>query len=560
VQIIAQLQHRSILPVIDFGEQDSVPFIVMAYMDGGTLRDRIKAGPMPLDEVARLVDQIARGLDYAHSSGVIHRDLKPSNVLLDSHRDAYLTDFGIAKVSEATLQITEAGTPVGTVAYMAPETYFDTPPGPPLDIYALGVTLYQMLTGELPFQAQTAAALMMQHVNQPVPDTRAIRPDLPASIQFVVERAMAKAPEARFPTAQHLSAALTEAIRSPDQYPTPIPLSQVKPAPSIHTTLPYTPPDRAAHVEKMPSDPTLTPIPARRRRSRPWLSFLLTVGAIIIGAMALGLLALGGVLGESPLSFGPEPSPIAANTPVPTPIQTTTPPVNPTAALTQTPTLTLIPAAAPIPRGLPGGDPVAANDQWTPSEQAFDGVDMVLVPTGCFMMGSTQEQIEYAISEWGNYAYRGHHDDELPLHEQCIDEPFWFDVTEVTNAQFVAFGGQALDAGRWRQDDRPREMVTWFEATIYCQSRGGRLPTEAEWEYAARGPDGLIFPWGDQLISNNVVYEGNSLGETAAVGSRPGGASWVGALDMSGNVWEWVSSITQMVGKWMAAVTSSVSA
>jgi serine/threonine-protein kinase len=149
--------------------------------------------------------------------------------------------------------------------------------------------------------------------------------------------------------------------------------------------------------------------------------------------------------------------------------------------------------------------------------RTFEGVEIALVPAGCFMMGR----------EDGS-------DNEQPVHEVCFDEPFWIDIYEVTNAQYGS-------SGEWEGDNRPRERVSWHDAVAHCESRGARLPTEAEWEYAARGPDGLVYPWGDSFIRDNVVYSGNSHRQTAAVGSRPDGASWVGALDMGGNVWEWVA-------------------
>jgi formylglycine-generating enzyme required for sulfatase activity len=178
------------------------------------------------------------------------------------------------------------------------------------------------------------------------------------------------------------------------------------------------------------------------------------------------------------------------------------------------------------------------NRDWTPVVQKFDGVEMVLVPAGCFMMGSTDEQIDYAVSLGGQ---RERFADEQPAHQVCFEEPFWMDRTEVTNAQFAVFGGQAASSSNWTEDNRPREQIAWSEANSFCESRKARLPTEAEWEYAARGPENWTFPWGNKFVSDNVVYSGNSGNQTAEVGSRPGGVSWVGALDLSGNVVEWVA-------------------
>ncbi|MCP4245829.1 MAG: SUMF1/EgtB/PvdO family nonheme iron enzyme, partial [bacterium] len=200
-------------------------------------------------------------------------------------------------------------------------------------------------------------------------------------------------------------------------------------------------------------------------------------------------------------------------------------------------------AAPPAESATPAPDSttvVTANADWTPVVAERDGVEMVLVPAGCFMMGSTDEQIEYAAYLEGQREWFA---DEQPVHEQCFEEPFWIDRYEVTNAQFDAFGGAAgLDSYR-TDPNRPREQITWFEARDFCALRGARLPTEAEWEYAARGPDSLVFPWGNDFVADNVVYEGNSLYNTADVGSKPGGMSWVGAYDLSGNVWELVSTL-----------------
>ena len=188
-------------------------------------------------------------------------------------------------------------------------------------------------------------------------------------------------------------------------------------------------------------------------------------------------------------------------------------------------------------------NPVTANNQWTPVVREFDGVETVLVPAGCFLMGSAAEEIAELISAH-------HHDwfaNQGPQIEICFDAPFWMDRYEVTNGQFEQWGGVAIYDSDWAGDSRPRTRIFWAEARDFCKRRGARLPTEAEWEYAARGPDALIFPWGNDFVADNVTYYDNSGAQTGAVGvgSRPGGISWVGAYDLSGSVWEWTSTLYQ---------------
>ncbi len=205
-------------------------------------------------------------------------------------------------------------------------------------------------------------------------------------------------------------------------------------------------------------------------------------------------------------------------TSTPTFTMTATPPLAPTATRTNTPTPTLAPTETPAVTAAPTLIPAGADPQWTPAAQVYHGVEMVYVPAGCFMMGSA------------SFA-----SDERPAHEVCLSA-FWIDRYEVTNVQYGS-------SGYFHGGNRPRESVTWFQARDFCASRGARLPTEAEWEYAARGPQSLFYPWWNEFASDNAVFTDSSGWQTADAGSRPGGVSWVGAYDLIGNVWEWTSSI-----------------
>ena len=230
--------------------------------------------------------------------------------------------------------------------------------------------------------------------------------------------------------------------------------------------------------------------------------------------------------------------------------------------LSDSPPVVVVPPPPAAPRSFRAGDRL--TDPL--------GIPMAYVPAGEFLMGSTQQQVneafeqgkkEYAETqlEWYNI--------EMPQHRQSVAAPFWLDLTPVTNSEYARFteAGGYRNAAYWTEPgwawaqqenktgavaydgflepQQPRVGVTWFEAYAYCQWRGGRLPTEAEWEWAARGPENRIYPWGSAFVAANVIY-GRKNGNTTAVvgeGIRKAGASWVGALDMSGNVWDWCSTL-----------------
>ena len=196
---VAQLSHPNVVAVIDAGEDGGHPYIVFEYVDGETLKQRIeRAGPLPVDEATAYAIEIGRGLSAAHSRRLVHRDLKPQNVLIDSEGRAKVTDFGIARSLEAD-GLTQTGRVLGTTDYVSPEQAMGRGVDARTDIYSLGVLLYEMLTGEVPFTAETVVGVAMKHVNEPMPDVQKKRPEVSSALAAVVERATAKEPTKRYP-------------------------------------------------------------------------------------------------------------------------------------------------------------------------------------------------------------------------------------------------------------------------------------------------------------------------------------------------------------------------
>ena len=209
-EVIAALEHPCIVPIYDFGWHGQQPYIVMRYMSGGSLDDKLQKGEIKLTEMAHILKRVAEALDAAHTAKIIHRDIKPSNILFDSTGEAFLSDFGIAK-SQAIAD-DEGEWLVGTPAYMSPEQVKGEHVDGRSDIYALGVTLYRMLSGKLPFASDSTTALINMHVDLPIPDIRQVKANVPAVWQEVVAKAMAKDPNDRYPTASDFARDVTEVV------------------------------------------------------------------------------------------------------------------------------------------------------------------------------------------------------------------------------------------------------------------------------------------------------------------------------------------------------------
>jgi serine/threonine protein kinase len=212
-KIIARLEHSAIVPVYDVGEADGQPYFVMRYMNGGSLSDRIKAGGLTIEDATRIFGVIAPGLDEAHSNGIVHRDIKPSNILFDKRGNPYISDFGIAKLSQAQSGNVTGSAIIGTPAYMAPEQAQGTEVDGRADIYALGIILFEILTGKQPYEADTPMAVAIKHITDPVPHIHQTNPKLPESMDTIIQKAMAKDKTQRFSTAVEMTDSLREAAR-----------------------------------------------------------------------------------------------------------------------------------------------------------------------------------------------------------------------------------------------------------------------------------------------------------------------------------------------------------
>jgi serine/threonine protein kinase len=267
VRIVAQLEHRNIVPVYDYGEFEGQPYIVMRYMNAGSIEDLLMAGALGMDTILNILMQIAPALDYAHSKNVLHRDLKPSNVLIDDDGGAYLTDFGIARITgdQNMTNITTQGV-VGTPSYMSPEQAQGQQLDHRSDIYALGVMLFEMATGRRPFESDTPYSVAVMQVTTPPPSPRSYNAKIPLSVEEVIYKALKKKREERYASATALAEAFKRALESPvvhDTQPRGIRRQQAKPAPA--PVVPPPPPMVQANPPQVyahPSPPSSVASPA----------------------------------------------------------------------------------------------------------------------------------------------------------------------------------------------------------------------------------------------------------------------------------------------------------
>jgi formylglycine-generating enzyme required for sulfatase activity len=528
---VAQLTHHHILPIYDYGQEGDLSYIVMQYVEGGTM-ENMMGKPMPLDEMVRYTGEIASALDYAHEKGILHRDVKPSNVLIDRDRGGWslLSDFGLARMVEGTSHLTGSGVGVGTPQYMPPEQGQGLRVDHRADIYSLGVILYEMATGQIPFDAETPLAVVLKHITDPLPLPSSVNPDVSGGVERVILKAMAKEPDSRFDSAGEMADALREAVSAEA-----IAISPPAEAMTEVETIPL----RTAEITPLQTAPgAVPPSAAPAPVAPPWLRRLPRL--VIIGAVVLagvGVFALAKVWTDR------TPRQQAAATAQAMTAPTRAPTLQPTSPSAFTAQVEATPPHTPT---LPPFTPAPAPEIVTMTRKV-DGAVMVYVPEGKFTVGSPEDK---------------GYDDEHPQHTYYLDA-FWIDQTEVTNAQHrkcVEAGAcepleMCSDDPNYGVDDHPVVCVSWDQAMAYAEWVGGRLPTEAEWEKAARGPDGREYPWGNEFDGFRLNFCDKSCLRrwrdanvddgyqyTAPVESYPAGASPYGALDMAGNVSEWTHS------------------
>ncbi len=358
---LTRLRHPHILAVqtVDEDEANGLVYMVMDYLPGGTLADRLNQGPLPLPQVCDYVTQLADALDYAHGLHVVHRDLKPANVLLDEQGQVYLADFGIAKLLDVNATtITNVNQAIGTPGYMAPEQITNEPVSPATDVYGLGVLTYQMVTGRIPFDSPSLLSLMRQITMEDPPPPRNLRPDLPVAAANVLLRALAKRPAERFASAGGFALAFDRGLQGKDITPSPQTL--------------LTQPEMAAVAFAQRDDAPLAVSGVNQRITNAWpvdqspkqkrrrgvliVAVLLTVAAMVAMAVFLpGVLASGkkqaGVVHLAPTATGTT-APTATTGPAPT--ATAVPPTattvsNPGQTAVPPPPPTKVPTATPVP-------------------------------------------------------------------------------------------------------------------------------------------------------------------------------------------------------------------
>jgi serine/threonine-protein kinase len=334
---LAGLAHENVMRVFDYGEDESGPFMALEWLPNGTLEERLAQGPLPPAETRRVAGAIAAGLAHLHSAGLVHRDLKPANVLFDEEDRPKLADFGLARRAVGPGTLTEAGTVLGTAAYISPEQAAGEPAGPASDVYSFGVILFRMLTGVLPFTADEALALLNMHRSVAPPAVETLRPDAPPELAALTAAALRKDPAQRPPDGEALLAALGGAA-------VPVPRAADTEATRVLAPVP-------------PPEPSASGLSRRTMLIALALLVLAGLGAVLAWAVTRPASTAPAEVstGSVPGTGKTHPQTTAATTQAPTTSAPTTQPTHPTTTKRQTttaPTTTQIPTTT-IPTTIP---------------------------------------------------------------------------------------------------------------------------------------------------------------------------------------------------------------
>lgn len=570
---IAGIRHPNISRLLDFGQAEGGHYMVSEFVDGvslAALMDEVLRGERILepDDVAFVIRQVAAALDHAHKNGLAHLDLRPEDVVLTRSGQAIVKNFGVALLKSAG-----AADRVATATpYMAPEQLLDPrSAGPASDIYALGVILYQIATGELPYAADEDVDEALRQINDTAPDPRLLNEDVSASVAAVLMKALMRSPGQRFRSAMLMAATLERAYANPMLGELVLEAKKTKTAPE------ETPTRAAAATRQIVPKKVETPEERRERRKLEaelgrikraenwarfktwWTGFRSVWGRtmavlgilVLLGVAVLYLLQTLGVL-QIALVLPTLPAPNADAADVTEAAVATDDPRTPTVEVTDAPIGDGEPTARPTATALQSaeGSPVAPIafvplEIGTNAYRIVDGQTMVFVPEGQFLMGT-------------DVRVRGNN--SKPQHVVTLSA-YWIDRTEVTNDQYRLCVNSGIcpvpENDIYFENPEyatfPVSFVSYEDSVAYClwvsQQTGEvvGLPTEAQWEKAA-GWDPITqtqrdYPWGNQQANTDLMrYNESRTNKPAApVGSYPSGASAYGALDMAGNVWEWVA-------------------
>jgi hypothetical protein len=469
---IASLNHPNILPVYDAGQQGEYSFIAMRYIEGAHTLKEVMAGSLSLAEVTDLIGQIAAALDYAHRRGVIHRDVKPSNVLMDGDW-ALLTDFGLAKMTEASVKLTGTGVGIGTPAYMSPEQGQGLPVDQRTDIYSLGIILFEMLTRRIPHDAETPFAIIVKRMSEPLPLPRTLNPAIPEPVERVILNALAREPEDRFASAGALAAALKEATSvAPTQAFEPSPRPQPGRA-RPDFARPVSPP--APRMGPASPPPQLAqPLPARSAVPWKWVAGL---GVLVVLVAVLSLALLLSLRGAGPQPTAPLVAEgVTTNAPpatsIPTVADSTSVPLAPTEAPSASATATPLATDTPAPTDTP----VPATDTPTP----------VPTPTDTPAPTPTPTPTPVLLGQNCSFDAGGVFLDLWQGYRQLLGCPVTVPQTIPSMAEEIFQGGHMF----WRSDtdevyvvqDRQKDGVELFQGT---------WQTNPSWKWDGSYPEGV---------------------------------------------------------------------